>query len=144
MSSSCQLQLSLPATSGHTFSYPTALPLVLYFTPKDNTPGCTESMDFRMFYADLPPPAAGIRSRDRSSRTKTSRPNIPAARSDQRPDEIALRSVRVMKLKNMYGKQVRGIERSTFVLGEVVAAREWRGVKCPQLRGLRCWPLSTR
>jgi peroxiredoxin Q/BCP len=38
----------------------------------------------------------------------------------------------VMKMKNMYGKKVRGIERSTFVLnGDGVIAREWRGVKVP-------------
>ena len=38
----------------------------------------------------------------------------------------------VMKMKNMYGKKVRGIERSTFVLdGEGAIAREWRGVKVP-------------
>jgi peroxiredoxin Q/BCP len=45
-------------------------------------------------------------------------------------DEAACRQFGVMKLKNMYGKQVRGIERSTFVLdGEGRIAREWRGVK---------------
>jgi peroxiredoxin Q/BCP len=47
-------------------------------------------------------------------------------------DEAACRQFGVMKLKNMYGKQVRGIERSTFVLdGEGRIAREWRGVKVP-------------
>ena len=41
----------------------------------------------------------------------------------------------VMKMKNMYGKQVRGIERSTFVIdGEGNLAREWRGVKVPATR----------
>jgi peroxiredoxin Q/BCP len=47
-------------------------------------------------------------------------------------DEAACRQFGVMKMKNMYGKKVRGIERSTFVLsGDGVLAREWRGVKVP-------------
>jgi hypothetical protein len=48
------------------------------------------------------------------------------------PDEAVCKQFEVMKLKNMYGKKVRGIERSTFVLGpDGVLAREWRGVKVP-------------
>jgi peroxiredoxin Q/BCP len=47
-------------------------------------------------------------------------------------DETVCTQFGVMKLKNMYGKKVRGIERSTFVLdGNGVLAREWRGVKVP-------------
>ena len=47
-------------------------------------------------------------------------------------DEAACRQFGVMKMKNMYGKKVRGIERSTFVLDDKgVLAREWRGVKVP-------------
>jgi peroxiredoxin Q/BCP len=47
-------------------------------------------------------------------------------------DEAACRQFGVMKLKNMYGKKVRGIERSTFVVdAQGVLAREWRGVKVP-------------
>ena len=47
-------------------------------------------------------------------------------------DEAACRQFGVMKMKNMYGKKVRGIERSTFVVDdEGVLAREWRGVKVP-------------
>ena len=47
-------------------------------------------------------------------------------------DEAACRQFGVMKMKNMYGKKVRGIERSTFVVdGNGVLAREWRGVKVP-------------
>ena len=47
-------------------------------------------------------------------------------------DEAACQQFGVMKLKNMYGKKVRGIERSTFVLdGEGRLAHEWRGVKVP-------------
>ena len=48
------------------------------------------------------------------------------------PDETVCEKFGVMKLKNMYGKKVRGIERSTFVVDEKgVLAREWRGVKVP-------------
>uniref|UniRef100_UPI002638FA74 peroxiredoxin n=1 Tax=Thauera sp. TaxID=1905334 RepID=UPI002638FA74 len=48
------------------------------------------------------------------------------------PEEKACEAFGVMKLKNMYGKQVRGIERSTFLIdGEGAIAREWRGVKVP-------------
>jgi peroxiredoxin Q/BCP len=46
------------------------------------------------------------------------------------PDEALCAAFGVMKLKNMYGKQVRGIERSTFVIdGDGRLRREWRGVK---------------
>jgi peroxiredoxin Q/BCP len=48
------------------------------------------------------------------------------------PDEAICQQFGVMKQKLMYGKKVRGIERSTFVLdGKGVLAREWRGVKVP-------------
>ena len=55
MSLTLPAQLSLPATSGHTFSLSdSAKPLVLYFTPRTTPPGCTtESMDFRDAYADF-------------------------------------------------------------------------------------------
>jgi peroxiredoxin Q/BCP len=48
------------------------------------------------------------------------------------PDEKLCEAFSVMKMKNMYGKQVRGIERSTFVIdGDGKLRREWRGVKVP-------------
>jgi peroxiredoxin Q/BCP len=48
------------------------------------------------------------------------------------PDEAVCERFGVMKMKNMYGKQVRGIERSTFVIGaDGTLLREWRGVKVP-------------
>ena len=47
-------------------------------------------------------------------------------------DETACKLFDVIKMKNMYGKKVRGIERSTFVIdGKGVVRREWRGVKVP-------------
>ena len=110
--------------------------LVLYFYPKDNTPGCTtESMDFRDAYADFV--AAGCQVWGLSRDSIKSHENFKAKLSlpfdlISDPDEIACAAFGVMKLKNMYGKQVRGIERSTFVLGEGGSVlREWRGVKVP-------------
>ena len=47
-------------------------------------------------------------------------------------EEAVCKQFGVMKMKNMYGRKVRGIERSTFVIdGKGVLAREWRGVKVP-------------
>ena len=108
--------------------------VVLYFYPKDNTPGCTnESADFR----DLSPQfeaagaiVAGL-SRDslRSHEGFRSKLDLPfQLLSDA--DEAVCTQFGVIKMKNMYGKQVRGIERSTFVIdAKGVLAREWRGVK---------------
>lgn len=136
MSFTLPAQLTLPATSGHTFSLSDgARPLVLYFYPKDNTPGCTnESIDFRDAHAGFA--AAGCQVWGLSRDSVKSHENFKAKLalpfdlvSD--PDEIACAAFGVMKLKNMYGKQVRGIERSTFVIGEGGVLREWRGVKVP-------------
>jgi peroxiredoxin Q/BCP len=110
--------------------------LVLYFYPKDNTPGCTaEGADFR----DLHPAfrRAGARvfgiSRDSAASHQRFKQKMRfpfELLAD--PDEAVCEQFGVMKLKSMYGKKVRGIERSTFVLDEKgVLAREWRGVKVP-------------
>lgn len=110
--------------------------VVVYFYPKDNTSGCTlEGQEFRDLYADFGKAntvVAGI-SRD----SLKSHEGFKAAHgfpfellSDA--DEKACELFKVMKLKNMYGKQVRGIERSTFVFdkdGRLV--RSWRGLKAP-------------
>jgi len=137
MSLTLPAQLSL-ATSGVKVSNTShnGQILVLYFYPKDNTPGCTtESMDFRDAYADFV--AAGCQVWGLSRDSIKSHENFKAKLSlpfdlISDPDEIACAAFGVMKLKNMYGKQVRGIERSTFVLGEGGSVlREWRGVKVP-------------
>lgn len=110
--------------------------LVIYFYPKDNTPGCTnETKDFGALHGEFA--AAGCEVFGVSRDSLKSHENFKAKLelpfdliSD--PDEVACEAFGVMKLKNMYGKQVRGIERSTFVIdakGEI--AREWRGVKVP-------------
>ncbi len=128
----------LPATSGNTVSL-SALrgrKLVLYFYPKDSTPGCTnESRDFAALHPNFL--AAGCEvfglSRDslKSHENFKSKLALPFELISD-PDEIACEAFGVMKLKNMYGKQVRGIERSTFVIdAQGAIAREWRAVKVP-------------
>ena len=126
----------LPATGGDDFSLSACKgqPFVIYFYPKDNTPGCTdEGAQFRDLHAGFV--AAGYRifgvSRDtvRSHEGFKKKMNFPfELLSDE--DETACGIFGVMKMKNMYGKQVRGIERSTFAVDKNGAiTREWRGVK---------------
>jgi len=129
---------SLPSTGGGTFkrSDLRGKKLVVYFYPKDNTPGCTvEGSDFRDRYKEFTRAGAevvGI-SRDslKSHEGFKAKMKFPfELLSDA--DEAVCALFGVMKMKNMYGKKVRGIERSTFVLdGDGVIAREWRGVKVP-------------
>ncbi|MCG9055315.1 peroxiredoxin [Laribacter hongkongensis] len=128
---------SLPATGGTTFTLAaTRKPLVLYFYPKDNTPGCSnEAQAFAALHADFE--AAGCEVAGISRDSLKSHENFRAKfdlpfplLSD--PDETVCNLFGVMKLKNMYGKQVRGIERSTFLIGEDGRIEaEWRGVKVP-------------
>lgn len=110
--------------------------LVLYFYPKDNTPGCTtESMQFRDLHPQFQAANAevfGI-SRDsiRSHEGFKSKLDMPFELISD-PDETLCIMFNVMKMKNMYGKQVRGVERSTFVIdGNGKLVKEWRGVKVP-------------
>ncbi len=127
---------SLPATGGHTFTLSAARGkhLVIFFYPKDNTPGCTtEAQQFRDLYAQFQLvncELVGI-SRDsiKSHENFKEKFALPfELLSDS--DETACRLFDVIKQKNMYGKQVRGIERSTFVFDSSgVLRREWRKLK---------------
>ena len=110
--------------------------LVLFFYPKDNTPGCTtESLQFRELYplfqkADTE--IIGI-SRDsiRSHDGFKSKLDLPFELISD-ADEMVCTMFDVIVMKSMYGKKVRGIERSTFIIdaaGQIV--KEWRGVKVP-------------
>ena len=131
-------EFSLPATGGSDFSLHAARgkPLVLYFYPRDNTPGCTtEGQQFAALHArfrKLGCAVYGI-SRDslKSHENFKAKMNFPfELLSDT--EEVACQLFGVIKLKNMYGKKVRGIERSTFVIdAQGVVRREWRGVKVP-------------
>jgi peroxiredoxin Q/BCP len=129
---------SLPSTGGGEFrlSDLRGKKLVLYFYPKDNTPGCTqEGADFRDRYKDFRKAGAEVLGVSRDSLKShdgfKAKMNFPfELLSDS--DEQLCAQFGVIKMKNMYGKKVRGIERSTFVIGkDGVLAREWRGVKVP-------------
>ncbi len=129
---------SLPSTGDGTFqlSEHRGSILVLYFYPKDNTPGCTtEGAQFRDSHKDFRKAGCEIIgiSRDsvRSHENFKAKLGFPfELLSDA--EEAVCTQFGVMKLKNMYGKKVRGIERSTFVVDDKgVLVREWRGVKVP-------------
>ena len=123
-------------TSGKTFQLlgRPAKASVLFFYPKDNTPGCTtENMAFRDAYEKFT--AANVEiygiSRDslRSHESFKAKLELPFELISD-PDEAMCLQFNVMKMKQMYGKTVRGVERSTFVIdaeGRIV--KEWRGVK---------------
>ena len=108
--------------------------VVLYFYPKDNTPGCTtEAMQFRDKYADFVKAGAVVYG--------VSRDNLKSHDSFKEKLELPFELIAdteekmchmfgVVKNKIMYGKKVKGIERSTFLIGpDGTLAQEWRGIK---------------
>jgi peroxiredoxin Q/BCP len=108
--------------------------LVLYFYPKASTPGCTqEGLDFAAAIAKLRRRGAVVLGASRDSlkaqenfKAKQGFPFDLVADTD----EALCQAFDVIRLKQMYGKQVRGIERSTFLVdADGVLRREWRGVK---------------
>jgi thioredoxin-dependent peroxiredoxin len=110
--------------------------LLIYFYPKDDTPGCTsESKDFATAYrrfADQGTRIVGV-SRDsiKSHLGFKEKLKLPFELLSD-PDEHLCKLFGVIKNKTMYGRPVRGIERSTFLLdAQGVLRREWRGVKIP-------------
>jgi len=127
---------TLPATGGEMvrLSELRGAPVVLYFYPKDDTPGCTlEGQDFRdqaPAFRKLKAVVLGV-SRDTlgsHERFKAKHELNFDLLSDS--DEKLCQAFGVIKDKNMYGRKVRGIERSTFLIDtEGVLRREWRGVK---------------
>ena len=126
-----------PAT-GATFKLAdhTGTTIVLYFYPKDNTPGCTtETAAFRDLHARFAKAGAVVAgiSRDslKSHENFAAKLELPF-RLLSDADEVVCGLFDVIRMKNMYGKQVRGIERSTFVVAaDGTLAREWRAVKVP-------------
>lgn len=127
---------SLPATGDQTISLSKlkGSNVVVYFYPKDSTPGCTrEGQDFRDAQAKFKRQNTIILGVSRDS--LKSHENFKAKQgfkfellSDS--EETLCKLFDVIKLKNMYGKKVRGIERSTFLLdGKGVLRGEWRKVK---------------
>ncbi len=129
---------SVPSTAGGNFTLAGAKGrhLVIYFYPKDDTPGCTtEGAAFRDRYAEFQ--AAGCDVVGVSRDTLASHAKFKAKMAFPfellaDTDEAVCTMFGVMKMKNMYGKQVRGVERSTFLVDrEGVLRREWRRVKVP-------------
>jgi thioredoxin-dependent peroxiredoxin len=129
---------SLPATSGQTFNLAAQAGkvVVIYFYPKDSTPGCTtQGQNFRDLFGEFTAAGAVILGISRDS--LKSHENFKAKQAfpfelGSDTDEAVCTLFGVMKMKNMYGKQHRGIERSTFVIDRTgTLRREWRGVKVP-------------
>ncbi len=109
-------------------------PLVLYFYPKDNTPGCTdESNQFAAAQAQFAQLGVTVLGCSRDSlkshanfRAKLGLPFHLISDSDESLCALFC----VIKDKMMYGKKVRGIERSTFIIGaDGALLKEWRGLK---------------
>ncbi|MET0027430.1 MAG: peroxiredoxin [Candidatus Thiodiazotropha sp.] len=128
--------IALPATGDKTikFSDFKGKPIVLYFYPKASTPGCTqEGLDFTAAIAKFRRQSAVILGASRDS--LKAQENFKAKQgfpfdllSDK--DETLCQAFDVIKMKSMYGKQVRGIERSTFLIDEKgILRHEWRKVK---------------
>jgi peroxiredoxin Q/BCP len=108
-------------------------PVVLYFYPKDATPGCTtEGQDFRDAYPQFKTLNAQIFgiSRDslKSHENFKAKQNFPFELISDSEEHLC-QLFDVIKMKSMYGKQVRGIERSTFLIdAKGVLKHEWRKV----------------
>lgn len=110
--------------------------LVLYFYPKDSTPGCTtEGLDFNALLPKFKRLDAAVLGVSRDS--VKSHDNFCAKQGFKFPlvsdaDEKLCQAFGVIKEKNMYGRKVLGVERSTFLVApDGRVAREWRGVKVP-------------
>ena len=108
--------------------------LILYFYPKDSTPGCTsEGQDFRdryKLFKNLNTEIIGIsRESIKSHENFKLKQSFPFELLSD-PDEKVCKAFDVMKLKSMYGREYIGIDRSTFLInkdGKVI--KEWRSVK---------------
>jgi peroxiredoxin Q/BCP len=128
----------LPSTGNKEFSLSDCMGrnVIIYFYPKDDTPGCTtEGQGFRdnwHLFTEMNCIIVGV-SRDsiKSHESFKAKMQFPfELLSDEA--EVVCNLFSVMKMKNMYGKQVRGIERSTFVVDtQGILIKEWRGVKVP-------------
>ena len=108
--------------------------LVIYFYPKDNTPGCTtQGQDFRdnfKTFKKLNTEILGV-SRDsvKSHENFKLKQSFPFELLSD-PDEKMCKAFDVMKMKSMYGKQYMGVDRSTFLIDEKgMVIKEWRSVK---------------
>src|SRR5688572_5245743 len=111
-------------------------PFVLYFYPKDDTPGCTtEGLQFRDLHPEFVKakvPVFGISRDSLASHERFKKKMSFPFELLSDPEEKVCAIFDVMKMKKLYGREYRGVDRCTFVIdrqGRV--AREWRGVKVP-------------
>jgi len=110
--------------------------VVLYFYPKDNTPGCTtEAMQFRDKYKDFVKAGAVVfgvsRDNMKSHEDFKAKLELPFELIADTEEKMC-HMFGVVKNKIMYGKKVKGIERSTFLIDSAgILMQEWRGLKVP-------------
>ncbi|KRP60986.1 peroxiredoxin [Pseudomonas trivialis] len=127
-----------PATSGQTFKLAAlkGKQVVIYFYPKDSTPGCTtQGQGFRDLHEAFKAASTEVFGVSRDS--LKSHENFKAKQafpfeliSDK--DEAVCQLFDVIKLKKLYGKEYLGVDRSTFLIDkDGVLRQEWRGVKVP-------------
>lgn len=108
--------------------------LILYFYPKDSTPGCTtEGQNFRDLYEEFQANNTEIigvsRESIKSHENFKEKQSFPFELLSD-PDEKVCKAFDVMKLKSMYGREYIGVDRSTFIIdANSKLIKEWRGVK---------------
>lgn len=127
--------ISGPATSGKSLSAKdfAGKTVVLYFYPKDNTPGCTlEGQDFRKLHKQFQDNKAviiGVSQDTVASHEKfKTKCDFPFELLSDETGELC-KAFDVMQMKNMYGREFMGIERSTFVVKGGKIQKAWRKVK---------------
>ncbi|HVK60121.1 MAG TPA: peroxiredoxin [Bdellovibrionales bacterium] len=126
-------EFSLPATSGKTLSSAKLGQFVLYFYPKDNTPGCTlEGQDFARLLKDFEKTGTTVIgvSQDsvKSHESFRSKCGFPFDLISDEDGKLC-KAFDVIQMKNMYGREFEGIERSTFVVAGGSVKAEWRKVR---------------
>lgn len=138
MSTMTVSDFELPSTGGKTFrlSEQGNKSVVIYFYPKDSTPGCTtEAQQFRDLHPEFEAArciVVGVSRDSLSSHENFKRKQDLPFELLSDSEELLCSQFSVIKEKKLYGKLVRGIERSTFVIdGSGLLKREWRGVKAP-------------
>ena len=138
MSTMTVSDFELPSTGGKTFrlSEQGNKSVVIYFYPKDSTPGCTtEAQQFRDLHPEFEAArciVVGVSRDSLSSHENFKRKQDLPFELLSDSEELLCSQFSVIKEKKLYGKLVRGIERSTFVIdGSGRLKREWRGVKAP-------------
>ncbi len=129
-------EFTLPATGEQTVTLTGAGPLVLFFYPRDDTPGCTkEAIAFTGMDADFA--ALGVKIWGISADNLKSHEKFAAKHGLSMPllsdaDNAVCEAYGVWKEKNMYGKKFMGIERATFLINaDGTLAQVWRKVKVP-------------